>query len=69
MKIELEQLVQAGKSVENETQVVMLKVTGEVDRNNYIVQLAREMIQSKGSAKGLASFDAAVTGGLLRSDR
>lgn len=69
MKIELKQLVQAGKPGENGTQVVMLEVTGEVDTNNYIVQLAREMIQSKGSAMGLASFDAAVTDGLLRADR
>lgn len=69
MRIELKQLKQAGNSGENETQVVMLEVTGEVDRNNHIVQLAREMIQSKGSPKGLAAFDTAVTDGLLRSDR
>ena len=66
MKIELKQLTQEGKSGERGTQVVMLEVTGEVDMNNYIVKLAREMIQSKGSAMGLASFDAAVTDGLLR---
>lgn len=69
MKIELKQLMQARESNENDTRVVMLEVTGEVDRNNNIVQLARQMIQSRGSEKGLASFDAAVRSGLLRSDR
>lgn len=69
MRIESKQLTQAGKLGQNETQVVMLEVTGAVDKNNRIVQLAREMIKSKGSEKALASFDAAVAAGLLRSDR
>lgn len=66
MKIESKQLMQAN---EYGTQVVMLEVTGEVDINNDIVQLARKIIQTNGSEQGLASFDAAVTYGLLRSDR
>lgn len=69
MEIESKELTQASTSGQNETQVVMLKVTGAVDTKNYIVQLAREMIHSKGSAEALASFDAAVATGLLRSDR
>lgn len=66
MHIQSKQLTPAGA---DETQVVMLEVTGEVDPNNHIVQLARELIQSKGSEQGLAYFDEAVTDGLLRSDR
>jgi hypothetical protein len=69
MKIELKQLTQAGNFGESETQVVMLELTGAVDTSNHIIQLARSMILSKGSVKALASFDAAVTAGLLRSDR
>ena len=69
MKIESKQLTQAGEACQNGTEVVMLKVTGVVDTNNPIVQLAREMIQSKASTQALASFDAAVAAGLLRSDR
>jgi hypothetical protein len=69
MEIELKQLTQASKLGYNETQVVMLKVTGPVDTNNRIVQSARRMIESKGSKQALDSFDAAVAAGLLRSDR
>lgn len=48
---------------------VMLQVTGEVDPNNRIVQMARGLIQAKGTAQGLACFDEAVARDLLRSDR
>lgn len=69
MKIESRQLKQVGEQSENETKVFMLKVTGDVDRNNNIVRLAREMIRAKASPGALDSFDAAVNAGLLRSDR
>lgn len=70
MKIEVKQLEQAGNGSGDAPQMTMLVVTGEVTRSNYIVQMARKMIQANGcSAQALAYFDTAATSGLLRSDR
>ncbi len=49
------------------TQVVRLKVTGPVDRDNHIVQRARELVARTGSLEMTASFESALERGDLLS--
>jgi hypothetical protein len=70
MKIESVPLTGAVVEGKNKSaKVVLVKFTGNVDRENRVLQLARRMLQDAGSKEDVKNFDVGMSTGMFRSDK